>query len=619
MKQISTDPDAWSFDDDIFERVVRDLTEPYGGFPFNYNNENEPLFHNFLLMLDAVDEVSELWLKPLRYLLAGLTVTDGATVLLSSRNSHVEFINDLSKVKIVKPISTPWLPREKPEIVVRGSPTIKCLHIDFTAHELRELMPTRLLTAWSMYDFYTNEVIKQRFHAYASTLTHPVFVGIFCRLLKQDDDFVDPMELDDGRVMQLSNDITSHHVRFLEKVIGVGIELAIRRFPNKSSDRFVQLFQGLAWAYSITEDDNLDSLAASLTLSGVFDEITNDELEVLKNGMGLLYSTDGDSVEWLHKTLYEVASAQFVYSHPNRIHIQQLSDAFLIEFMLKIADESDTLISTSLLFDVVKMIEGENAYLTSTILHYHPAWKKPLFNAVKEISSVDGTIIKFTPVDSLKKTQKDLVKYLQERSNEKKTVYSHAFQFLHCIHDLFQVAPRLELDWIQKEKMAFANHVKERAGADEFWYHQFVKEGELNLFFSDVRAIGHKTTTKILNKVDRWEVLDWFADRYVLYLRIWELENEDALDESHDSSGIKQIMSYLREAFSDVLTMMAQKIDDEYNLSMPDEPMHHLGWAPKTRLERFIFIRRGMNGKNNHYDYHGLPYPSLFYLLELVP
>ena len=96
-------------------------------------------------------------------------------------------------------------------------------HIDFTLDELRYEMPQKLTTAWGINGSIPRLVIQEQFPTYERVLTHPVFVGIFSKLICDGELF----QTGEEQTMEAHltvGEYSFHHAEFYRSVISNGVE-----------------------------------------------------------------------------------------------------------------------------------------------------------------------------------------------------------------------------------------------------------------------------------------------------------------------------------------------------------------------------------------------------------
>ena len=246
-----------------------------------------------LVLIDAYDECqSEQDRIQILNVIADDLFESGMTVVATCRNSHQpELIGTFSHL-------------EAGEVIQ--------LDVSFTKHELREVMPRKLANAWGIGGEDLAYQVEQKFKEYEEVLTHPLFVGLFCLLL------------DDGRLEQM-DDITDtihlnlpegamglRHIKFLTQVIDIGLDINIkeRNTENVSEDKSHKLrtaFCHMAAAnhiYNVTQMD----LIFEFIEKGMKIKLDKGDKKILTENLGIIYATDGHTLDWSHPTIPEVAT-----------------------------------------------------------------------------------------------------------------------------------------------------------------------------------------------------------------------------------------------------------------------------------------------------------------------
>ena len=173
-------------------------------------------------------------------------------------------------------------------------------------------MPRKLANAWGIGGEDLAYQVEQKFKEYEEVLTHPLFVGLFCLLL------------DDGRLEQMDN-ITDtihlnlpegamglRHIKFLTQVIDIGLDINIkeRNTENMSEDKSHKLrtaFCHMAAAnhiYNVTQMD----LIFEFIEKGMKIKLDKGDKKILTENLGIIYATDGHTLDWSHPTIPEVAT-----------------------------------------------------------------------------------------------------------------------------------------------------------------------------------------------------------------------------------------------------------------------------------------------------------------------
>ena len=103
----------------------------------------------------------------------------------------------------------------------------------FTEDELKRIMPRKLANAWGIRGDNIALQVQEKFEKYEAVLTHPLFVGLFCRLLIEDR--LEEIKIDIKEMnMKLRGGIELHHINFLTQVIDVGLEISVKERSTDS-------------------------------------------------------------------------------------------------------------------------------------------------------------------------------------------------------------------------------------------------------------------------------------------------------------------------------------------------------------------------------------------------
>jgi len=247
-----------------------------------------------LVLIDAYDECqsSEDRMQILN-VIADDFWESGMTVITTCRNSHQpEFIEKFSYL---------------------GAEEIVQLDVSFTTSELKEIMPRKLANAWGIGGDDIAYQVEHKFKEYEEVLTHPLFVGLFCLLL------------DDGRLEQIDNEIMESidlnikegemglkHIKFLMQVIDIGLDINISERNSKPmsknrSDKLRTAFCHMAAASHIYQITQIDLIFDFIKM-GMKIELDKEDKKILTENLGIIYATDGQTIDWSHPTIPEVAT-----------------------------------------------------------------------------------------------------------------------------------------------------------------------------------------------------------------------------------------------------------------------------------------------------------------------
>jgi tetratricopeptide (TPR) repeat protein/archaellum biogenesis ATPase FlaH len=184
-----------------------------------------------------------------------------------------------------------------------------CL-LHYTEEELRREMPKKLSDAWGINRDMLTLPTELYFDKYQSVLSHPLYVGWFCFLLRNDKLHV--TEQPDIEIMQGDSALNELHIAFLKQVIEVGIEISIsEKYPTKIDEfdqgKILDLFCLIAANYFTMNTQNLDVILTRIVRVHPTITITKLEEDFIRNNMGLLFVNDEHALEFTHETLPEVA------------------------------------------------------------------------------------------------------------------------------------------------------------------------------------------------------------------------------------------------------------------------------------------------------------------------
>ena len=345
-------------------------------------------------------------------------MSDTVNIVATCRNSHAEKINSMWQAL-----------RDKSGIKFHE------YHIDFTKQELRYQMPKKLTAAWGIGGQLMESQVETMFEAYELVLTHPLFVGIFARLLTDGDSYEHFGKLSDTNLAV--GTYTLRHVDFLNKVINMGIEIELKNRPQGiTPERLQEIFCAISYANSRSGgNSNIDALTDILWLDlGI--SLEDAEIDALKNGVSLLYSTDGSSVEWVHKTLYEIATARFFFNESDyqyNLTGYDFAECFKLALILFHMDHHSKKVDDSILDLVTSFKEGsqdERAF-GMRLLELHSDWDSTRFGSVHE---EEGTV-KLIPI-SENDVSEEFVSMYEFMANKSFPLPAHHFRY--CLMDALQ-------------------------------------------------------------------------------------------------------------------------------------------------------------------------------------
>jgi hypothetical protein len=206
-----------------------------------------------------------------------------------------------------------------------------CL-LRYSEQELRREMPKKLSDAWGINRDMLTIPTNLYFDKYQSVLSHPLYVGWFCFLLRNNK--LQVAEQPDIEIMKGNSALNELHIAFLEQVIEVGIEISIaEKYPTKidefNQEKIFDLFCLIAANYFTMNTQNLDVILTRIQRVHPTIQITEDEDDFIRNNMGLLFVNDEHALEFTHETLPEVALG-IIFEH----------ERFADEYLPKSAEES---------------------------------------------------------------------------------------------------------------------------------------------------------------------------------------------------------------------------------------------------------------------------------------
>ena len=188
-------------------------------------------------------------------------------------------------------------------------PSIQLAHgrLDYSKDELNNVMPTQLALAWGQ----NEDIMQMHFNHYLSeyepVLTHPVFIGLFCRLMNEG--IITNMKQTNSDLFnERIGDSTTKHVLFYRHVIETGLGLIIRKrheVDQSDLELYKRAFCLIAWYFTYEKIDEFDEVYAYLQ---VFHDIDLDtrQIEILKHDLTLLYAA-GKRIKEIHLQVFEAA------------------------------------------------------------------------------------------------------------------------------------------------------------------------------------------------------------------------------------------------------------------------------------------------------------------------
>jgi hypothetical protein len=250
---------------------------------------------NLIYFVDAYDECSEDEKKILS-LFIRYCLDIGKQVVVSTRTNDVENLrNNIRDIE--------FLTFEDEQVEYR--PDI-VLNLTYDKTDLQETMPKQLAMAWGIDEISYKDKVAKTVDSYQKVLSHPVFVGLFCRLLQEDD-------LPDMKEVHLIDEsfagYTVRHVKFYQIVIEKAIEHAVKkRHKNrkkKDLERYTEAFYRIAWHNEFSELKDISKVIEYVSARYQF-HFDEQDKQILRDDMGLVYAR-GTEVSWVHRTLKELA------------------------------------------------------------------------------------------------------------------------------------------------------------------------------------------------------------------------------------------------------------------------------------------------------------------------
>ena len=192
-------------------------------------------------------------------------------------------------------------------------PYFQILEMKFTDADLRFEMPIKLANAWGLNSTHLDWEVQKNFDKYKEVLTHPLFVGLFCLMINEEDyDLGEAMhDIPDCKY----NEYGPHHVKFIQSVINYGLEISIKsRFPEITEESLQKIRKAFLYfaAGSLLNGWNDISRLWNLIEENQIN-LTKEEKEIMKNELGVVYLSDGDEITWTHRTVSEVATGTLLF------------------------------------------------------------------------------------------------------------------------------------------------------------------------------------------------------------------------------------------------------------------------------------------------------------------
>ena len=275
-------------------------------FRYCKNDNNERVDNlNCVFFIDAFDECTidekimlKGWINKLRA---------DARFVISSREQHVD--------DLVQSLELGTLHRKCGTLDDFSKPVL--LEMNFTEEELIHQMPQKLASAWGMNEFVLELKVNQKIDNYRKILTHPVFVGLFCR-------FVSEGELDNyginvpfnGKEMSFNlGGYSLQHIEFYNKIYDHSFSRLITKnnLANIRIKPLQEAFLLIAWYYEYFMIEDFERLLHLIEVN--HDILLNkEERKILSEDMGVMYVV-GTDFKWTHKTLRELAIGKLIHKN----------------------------------------------------------------------------------------------------------------------------------------------------------------------------------------------------------------------------------------------------------------------------------------------------------------
>ena len=310
----------------------------------NMNNDLASLFKQnssrIVFFIDAFDEAREMDMPNLVHFISRITNEASNSVILTNRNSHADQFGRL------------WRKMPDRESKNHG---IRKYHIDFTPDELRHDMPGKLMAAWEIDGMDVEVRMERNYDEYSKVLTHPLFVGFFAMLVRENQIEKATISEQSDREEQQDIEINGYnfsHLLFLESVIDLGIEKALTdRDYDVSTKRMKEIFKAIAYGINVYDKGiTLDELLLYLERAAIL-QVSEHELKAIKDGVGPLYSTDGTSLQWTHKGMSEIGCSWYITTKPHLYRNEMATELFLLHQLKNHADARNITSRASAAFD----------------------------------------------------------------------------------------------------------------------------------------------------------------------------------------------------------------------------------------------------------------------------
>ena len=241
--------------------------------------------HPRCLLIDALDECSSLKDREyVRDFIVNEVEDNHSNLIVTCRTTHRESLDT--------------------DLVNQHS----CL-LKYSQEELRFDMPKKLSDAWGINREMLTISTNLLFEKYQNVLSHPLFVGWFCFLLRNNK--VPITEQVSVEIKQENSVLNELHILFLREVIETGIDISIKEKYPDASERFdrkkiFDFFCLIAANYFTMNSQNLEIILTRIKRLHKL-ELDSHEQEFVSSNMGLLFVNDEHTLEFTHETLPEVA------------------------------------------------------------------------------------------------------------------------------------------------------------------------------------------------------------------------------------------------------------------------------------------------------------------------
>lgn len=232
------------------------------------------------------------------------------------KQAIIEFIKTTDSCSFIFTIRTQEIDSLAKPLMGIGGSEIMHARFDYTKQELNESMPTKLALAWGQNEDIMQLTFNHYLGEYEPVLTHPVFVGLFCRLMSEGELGGNKYSSHPLKDESLGN-YSVKHVQFYQHVINIGLGMLIKNRHEVTEQELLdykRAFGLVAWYFTYEGLDNFDEIYAHLQIyHGV--DFTPHQREILKHDMTLLYAA-GERVKEIHLQVFETGVGQILASEP---------------------------------------------------------------------------------------------------------------------------------------------------------------------------------------------------------------------------------------------------------------------------------------------------------------